>query len=520
MAKTAANGYLGIYISPKEICLAQVRIGTGSRPEPEHLIKFPTDFPVKEGMLRPLSLNGDFFNENASWIAPFKQALKKVSWDTGSVVITLSPQFAILRYFVMPAVERRFWSKSIPLESKKYIPVSFEEAAYDFSVIPADAGKKMGILFGLTQRKSVEFMAETLKSAGLTLAVVETTPVSLERLFGFLDPKDHASRGYIHFSGNATYMLFSSGGYPVLYRETETESGGTMSERKRLDVKGAMQFVDRYVGGVEYKAIALSGDGAQAWQPAAEKEADPIPVQLWDSAAACGMKDNDAAAFLASAAALRGRVKSPVQLDISGISGAALLEKKVQNYVWYITFFLGGLLLLLSLVGQMRLFMLSSSISSLKNKVVNVPELDGMEEDGIRRKITIMQTNAQILDGLLRDVDPVAPKLAAIADNIPSELWLTNINYTNQFALSEAQGGSKELRLTGETYLHGGGKIRLVDMFTKALKAAPEFKVFGPPFGGVDSTTEEGGRSSLPGEIVSRAKKKSGFTVLCTYKRK
>lgn len=520
MAKTEGNKHLGIYISPKEICFSQVRIGKGSKPEPEHLIKFPTEFPVKEGMMRPLSLNHDFFSEKAPWITSFKQAVKKVSWDTTSVVITLSPQFAILRYFVMPAIDRRFWNKSIPLESKKYIPVSFEEVVYDFNPVPAEGGKKLGVLFGLTQRKSVEFITEILKECGLTLAAVEITPVSMERLFGFLDAKEHDSKGYIHFSENSTYMLFSHGGSPVLYRETESDSGGTMSERKRLDVKGAMQFVDRYVGGKEYKAIAISGDGTDIWQPLTEKEAAPIPVQVWDSAGASGLKSSDAAALFATAAALRGRANCPVTLDISGISTAAVLEKQVQNYVWLITFVLGGLMLLLSLIAQARVLMLGSEISSLRAKGVNVPELDGMDAESIQKKIAVLQTNSQILNGLVSDVDPIAPKLAAIADRISPDLWLTNVTYVNPFALSEVQSGEKEMRLLGETYLKGERKLLLVDSFMKSIKAAPEFKTFSPPFGSIGSTTEEGGQASVLGEVGVPRKKTSGYTIICTFKRK
>ena len=521
MAKSEGLKHLGIYISPKEICFSQIRIGKDSRPEPEHLVKFPTDFPVKEGMMRPLSLNHDFFSEKAAWLSSFKQAVKKVSWDTTSVVVTLSPQFAILRYFVMPMIERRFWNKSIPLESKKYIPVSFEEVVYDFNPVPADGGKKLGVLFGLTQRKSVEFITETLKECGLTLAAVEITPVSMERMFGFLDAKEHDSKGYIHFSENSTYMLFSHGGYPVLYRETESEAGGTMSERKRLDVKGAMQFVDRYVGGKEYKAIAISGDGTDIWQPLTEKEAAPIPVQVWDPAGASSLKSNDAASLFASAAALRGRAPCPVSLDISGISTAAVLEKQVQNYVWMVTVVLGGLMLLLSLISQSRVLVLSSEITSLKAKGVNVPELDGMDAESIQKKISVLQTNSQILDGLVSDVDPIAPKLAAIADRISPDLWLTNVSYSNPFALSEVQSGAKELRLLGETYLHGERKLLLVDSFTKSLKAAPEFKSFSPPFGSIGNTTEEGGQASVLGDVSGVPKKKtSGYTIICAFKRK
>ena len=526
MAKAAAKNYVGIYISPKEICLTQVKIGKDSRPEPEHLIKFPTGFPVKEGMLRPLSLNNDFFNEKAAWLTPFKQAVKKVNWSTSSAVVTLSPQFAILRYIVMPSIERRFWNKSIPLESKKYIPVSFEEVVYDFNAVPADGGKKLGVLFGLTQRKSVEFITETLKAAGLTLAAVEINSASMERLFGFTDPVDHDAKGYVHFSESATLMLFSHGGYPVLYRETESDASGTMSERRRLDIKGAIQFVDRYVGGKDYKFIALSGDGSEAWKGAAERESAPTPVMTWDLTKSAGLKDNDAAALFAVGAALRDRVPGKLTLDISGLTAASMLEKQVQGYVWNITAVLGGFMLLLSLIAETRLLMMGSKISSLNSKVMDFPELQGMDPDSIKRKIEGLQSNARVLSTLVSDTDTLAPKLAVIADKIPVELWLTDIRYSNPISVSDVASGVKEMTLTGETGLKGETKIGVVNSFVKGLKSAEEFKVFTPPTGAIDSTTEEGSQASsgmpMPGGQygVVAPPKSSGFTVLCQIKRK
>ncbi len=524
MATTAGKNILGIYISPKEICIAQTKIGKNSKPESEHLVKFPTGFVVKEGMLRPLSLNNEFFNEKASWIGPLKQAVKKVSWGSSSVVVTLSSQFSILRYFLMPSVERRFWSRSIPLESKKYIPVSFEEVVYDYNVVPTEDGKKMGVLFGLTQRKSVEFIINTLKSLGLELSAVEINSVSLERLFGFMDQTNHDAKGYIHFSDSTTLMLFSHGGYPVLYRETDSEASGTMSERRRLDVKGAVQFVDRYVGGKDYKTIMLSGDSSDVWKPLAEKEAAPIAVEVWDAAGACSLKDNGASALFAMGATLRERVPGKMVLDISGISTAVRLEKQVQSYVWNITFILGGFLLLLSLITQVRLSLINSTVASLDAKVGNMPDLQGNDAEAIKTKITRMQDNVRILSSLVTDTDMFAPKLSAIADSIPPDLWVGELQYSNPFSVVEAQGSAKDLRLNGETMLKGELKIRVVDSFIKGLKTSPEFKVFFAPAGSIDSTTDSEGRSSTigtqtAGNEMGRSKP-SSFSVMCTSKRK
>ena len=514
---------MGIYISPKEISIAQVKIGRDSRLDSEHLIKFSTGFAVKGGMIRPLSLNHEFFSESASWVATFKQAVKSVSWDSTSAVVTLSPQFSILRYFVMPVVDRRFWSKSIPLESKKYIPVSFEEVVYDYNAVPLAGLNKLGVLFGLTQRKSVEFITNTLKAAGLDLAAVEINPVSLERLLGFTDPKGHDSKGYVHFSGNTTLMLFSHGGYPVLYRESESDSDGAMSERRRLDIKGAVQFVDRYVGGKDYNLIALSGDDAQAWKPAAEKEAAPIPVGVWDSAKACSSKNNDAGALFAIGAALRERVPGKLKLDISGISIAASLEKDIQSYVLNISLVIGGFILLLSLIGQVRLFLVNSRLTALTARVSNVVELDGNDAETIRAKIERLQTDVKTLSAVISEADPLAPKLSIIAEQIPPELWMTDIQYSAPLSVTDMQGGVTELKLTGATFLKGELKMRSVDGFAKALKTSAEFKSFTAPLGRIDyntdlETSHSGGGSAYGAEAPGP--KSSGFSVVCASKRK
>ena len=518
---SGAKNPIGIYISPKEISIAQIKMGKDGKVEAEHLIKIPTLFQAQAGLLRPLSLNNDFFDEKSPWVDAFKNAVKKVKWDSSSVVITLSSQFAILRYFVMPLVEKRFWNKSIPIESKKYIPVSFDEVVYDFVTYPIESGKKLGVLFGLTQRKSVEFIIDILKTVNMELAAVEVAPCSVERFFSFLDPKDHAAKGYVHFSGGVSLMLFSSAGYPVLYREADYEAASTMSVRTRLDVKGAVQFVDRYVGGQEYKRLMLSGDGVDAWKTVAEQES-PMPVEIWDPAKAAHLKENAAASFFSMGSAMRGCVPEKFSLDISGISTAATLEKQVQGYVWNAAFILGGLLLLLSLTSQVRIMMLGTKLSALSAEVGDVSELEGIDGDAIKVKIERLQTNAKTLSVLVADMDFLAPKLAAISENIPSELWLPTIHYQGPFVTSEMQNAVEELRLLGETQLSGDMKQRMVEGFTKSLKNSPVFKIFGPPNGAVEFTTEGESQRGAGGYDTGQGSefKTTGFTILCTARRK
>lgn len=513
---------MGIYISPSEICLSEVKVDKNSRLEVQHLVKIPTEFTSKGGMTRPLSINSDFFNEKAPWIAGFNQAVKKVNWGSSNAVVTFSPQFAILRYFVMPVMERKFWSRSIPLESKKYIPVAFEEVIYDYNAVPIDGGKKLGVLFGLTQRKSVEFLINALENAGLKLVSLEGNSCSMERLFAFLDPKDHASKAYIHFSAAQSLTLFSNDGYPVLYRENDFDSSSTISERKRLDVKGAVQFVERYVGGQGYKNLMLSGENLDVWKTTADQES-PMPALTWEPSKLADLKDNDAASLFSVGASLKGMAPGKLTLDLSGISTAARLEKQVQGYVWNITFLLGGIMLLLSLISQTRLFMLDSKLSSLKAKAGNVSELEGSSEAAIKTKIASLQENGRTLYNLLGDTDSVAPKMQVIVDNIPAEIWIAELHYANPFSSDVMQSTPKDMIISGKTMLKGDIKFRMVDFFVKAIKNSREFKVFSPPNGGVEF--DLGSDVSDPGAALRAAGLRSGadptgFTITCAVKRR
>ncbi|HOW90154.1 MAG TPA: hypothetical protein PL037_07710, partial [Elusimicrobiales bacterium] len=410
MAKNSgAKNFIGIYISPREICMAQTRLAGSARLEPEHLVHIPTDFPAKSGLLRPLSLNNDFFSEKAAWVGALQTAIGKVDWSASRAVVTLSPQFSILRYFVMPAVDKRFWNKSIPIESRKYIPVSFDEVVYDFSTCLLDGGKKLGVLFGLTQRKSVEFVLNALKAGGVETEAVEIAPCSLERLFSFLDPQEHASKGYVHFSGSVSHTLFSNHGFPVLYRETDYETSTTLSETRRLDLKGAVQFVDRF-GGSEYKQLMLSGDAAEVWKATALRES-PMPVNVWEPAAASALKSNASASFFAIGASLRGRTQDKAGIDVSGLGASVRLEKQVEGYARTVTIAVSGFLLLLSLIGQARVMMLDSSLGGLSSSLSSAAELKDYPSEVIADKVSKMKADAVLLDSLSESRDILSVKL-------------------------------------------------------------------------------------------------------------
>lgn len=517
MGKDKSNqNALGIYISPKEIAIAQADYQDNGKIQVEHLIKIPVEFEGAEKIQRPLLLNDNFFNEKAHWVDLLKRALEKVDWERKKVVITLSSHFSILRYFVMPFIERRYWSKTIPLESKKYIPVSFDEISYDFVVRTNPAEQTLNILFGMTNKKTIEFLLNLLKSLGLELSSIESSACSIERLFSFLNPK-HDSSAYIHFSGSVSYMIFSNAGCPVLFRENDTEAASGMSERKRLDIKGAQQFIGRYLSKKTYSNVLLSGDHLEIWKSIAEAES-PIPISQWEPAKLLNVKSNALSSLFSIGSSLKLNPNNMSPIDFSGISTAALLEKNVQSYVKIIAIVLSAIILFFALLSQSRLYFISRQIDELYSVMGDASEFRNMTADTVKSNTEKLQQNLKMLQTLVQDKDVLAPKLGLIAGVIPKYLWVNEVYYSNSMTSGAIQSGSKELKMMGETNLSGTLKSRFVEMFHKTIKQSEEFKVYGPPKGSIEFNIDS---RSADGDDDMQSKKirSSGFTIHCITKK-
>ncbi len=501
---------LGIYISPNEISIAQVNCRGNGKIHIEHLIKIPVEFEAFGRVQRPLALNNDFFNEKARWINQFKQALKQVDWKSKKVVITLSSHFSILRYFVMPVVERRYWLKTIPLESKKYIPVSFDEVAYDFVVRPDATGKKLNVLFGMTNKKTIEFLLNLLKSLGMELSSIESSACSIERLFYFLNSA-HDNNAYVHFSGSVSYMIFSNAGCPVLFRESDMKGISGLSERKRLDIKGAQQFVGRYLGAKAYSTLLLSGDNLEVWKSVAEVES-PIPVSQWEPSKLLNLKSNALSSLFSIGSSLKLNSKNKLPIDFSGISTTALLKKNIQSHIKTVTIVLCAVILVFTLFNQLKLYVSTKRINEFYVVAGDVSEFQGMTADIVKNKTERFQQNSRMLQVLVQDKDVLAPKLEVIAETIPKYLWIDEILYTNLLGSLGIQSGSKELKIMGSTNLRGTLKSRFVENFHKSLKLSKEFHGYGSPSGSIEFNMD----SRAAGDDEKNMS--SGFAIYCAVK--
>lgn len=510
---------IGIFFDIKEITLTICSV-SGSSFKVEKEVTIPTNFQIKEKVIKPISLNSEFFNEKQEWVAKFKEAVKKNS-IAGDAVVTLSHNFSITRFFTMPYVDKKFWSKSVPIESKKYIPVAFEEMTYDFYAYPISNNSKVAVLFGITQRKTVEFLLEIFKSLSINMNAIESTAVSFERLLLFADPKEHEKKVYTHFSGANSYSIFSYNGCPVIFRESSMDGSSTMSERKTLDLKGSMAFVKRYVPEQDYSGVILSGDNAALWQKIAESESG-LKTEIFDFSKISDIKKSAFSLIAACGASLSENVKNAKSVDISGISAGKRLAKQIQIYIIGIVGAVSSIFLALGLLNTVRTMSVSSTVNSYASRMTEVADFNGMTNEMIREKVDTLKNQNQIVRALFSDKDFLAPKMSVMADSIPSSLWIKEFTYVNQIGASEISGQGKMLEIKGETSLKGEAKLNTIDIFVKKLKEAPEFKVFTGEKGNIDKTVDSSTEKKTFGfsGMDNPINEVSGFTITCTEKKR
>src|SRR3989339_2031734 len=121
MKKTDENAScMGIYLSTEAITVAELQMQNGQI-KTNHFVRVPFSTEQKEQTQRG-GINTAFFGPDAKWPDILGQIIGQVAWKKKQAVVSLSAQFDISRYFLMPKVERRFLKQSVALEAKKYIP--------------------------------------------------------------------------------------------------------------------------------------------------------------------------------------------------------------------------------------------------------------------------------------------------------------------------------------------------------------------------------------------------------------
>lgn len=487
MAAKTLN-YLGMYIDYNTIVVSQAE-----QKAEKLLIKkvFSIEVNYKvEGLIKPLSLNNDFFNEKQPWVSSLKENFKKVKVDSNNLIIALSHNFSVTRFFTMPYIERKFWNKAVPIESKKHIPVAFEELGYDFHAEPIGEKQKIGVLFSVTPKKTTEFLTQLFKTIGLNVIIIEPVVYTFYRLSHYLtEGKDNYI--FVYSEGDDVYLSVVWKKIPVLYRYISFSKTPSFSERRSFDLKGSLMFLERNIPAAQIKDVFVFSTTAVdslSSQVKREIQIDPLVINLNTK---LETDDKSFANMISSSASLFNKVKTDYVIDISENQKSKRMIVTINKFFTTLTFSVVGAFLLLYLLNTFRSYQYSKEISYHYSQMTQISEFKNTSAADVERKVKEISKIAQLISRVYEKREYFAPKLSAIADTIPKEVWIKVATFENPPAIDPSNPPSVNLILEGETYLVGESRSYYLDFFVKELKKKEAFKICSASWGRLDYEIKE-----------------------------
>ena len=476
---------LGMYLSPEVIYLAETHLDKGNIVV-DHLVRIPVPAPEKAaaGPAATGTLNTDFLMSNESLTALIKQSMGSIKWSTKDVFVTLSHHLGLLRYFAMPAVDRRFWQAAVPLEAKKYIPIPFEALSHDFQIVPLppDASNKprQGALISVTQRKNLANITGLLNGLGLKMLGMEVAPCSVLRMWEALDkPREGKTHCQVHFDGGNIRILLADKGLPIFFRELFLGKDVSLGDLRKIDLSGCTSFATKQRGAGQVGQAFVSGNmpNLAEWQDSFSKELG-LTATIHDTPARLGIKGGDWGGYAAIGASLRLLAASPITLDLGQIGKISEEERKTARDILVAS---GALAIFFAVVGAYRSFSYTYRARELDHYKTE-PEItavfEGKAPPDIETMLHTMSTQASAAGVANSDTLKPTVLLQDLVNAMPENTWLTDLHYKNSLVKSVSDIVQIELGGRAKGVSVSAEQDMAYEFRDKLLKTAALGKVF------------------------------------------
>lgn len=450
--KKTSKKCIGLYICLDAFYISQSAI-SGNKIKVERFAKIPIPKISGAEISQHISaMNVDFFLSEENWLKPLQNTINKIKLDTKDVVVTLSPSFAVIRHFVMPFVERRFWRQSIPFEAKKYIPFSLEESSYDYHVyrIKGEQNKnaRLGVVFGLTDKKISSAITNGISKIGLDMIAMEVSAISAQRFLSIVDSsKSGGGSFWAHFDESSAYFLFSNNSVPLLFRVVNFGQS-QMTERRRLGLRGSVDFLHKQLGAKIYSEIALSGLNLDFWKNVVAEDTK-LKIKVWEPGLCLNMKNTDWGTYASLGAGARQMVPLALDVDIKSTVRENFNDKIAVSFLWKIAGILTAFVIALFLYSQAKTLLLSARVAKASKDTKLISELREFSASEIEQYISGLKDRLQIATTVTQHDNYFTPKLEAVVNSIPSSVWLKSITYSYPVRSDEAKSVTGRLVLSG-----------------------------------------------------------------------
>lgn len=425
---------LGIYIGINELYVAQSAKREGGTVL-ESLIRVPVNM-VDHSKLKAGELNEAFFTQEY-WLDSLGKVTSKKSWNTTKVVVSLAPDFCLLRHFVITIpLKRQEWETGVPNEARKYIHFPFDKAVYAYHVYEFETATtkqpRLGVVFSMTTQAIISRLEKGLKTVGLDLVSVETSCLSLARAFSDNDKEAVGAGGriYAFFGRENANFVFLNGLVPVLDREVEI-SGSAPAERRRFEIINSSEFIAKQLERDPFEEVVATGSNVEQWVPALEADSRK-PVRKWNLTEVFGVETKVAGEVAAIGASSKFFDQRLPDIDFTKGKRLSAYEFNASWLMWKIVFVIAAVLLVWLVKGYAGMVFMNAQLKHKQSSSSNnVEDFKGLSASQVQTNLDNIKSQNDVLTGVYNDSPLATPVLAAVANAIPPQVWLTKIAYTS-----------------------------------------------------------------------------------------
>lgn len=440
---------LGLYLSPEVVYLSESRMKDGKLVV-DHLVRIPIPVDEKKKPGATATMNTDFLEDPAKIGGLIKQSMSQLRWNSKNVRVTLSHHLGLLRYFVMPAMERRFLKSAVPIEAKKYIPIPFDLLAHDYQAVPVPAdptGKpRVGIVIAVTQRKNIEHVRGLLDSLGLKLDGLEVAPLSVLRLWQAVDaPKDPAPFLHVHLDGGSVRVMVVDRGSPVFFREVFLSSDATPQDLRKIDLTGCLSFVQKQLGLTTVSRLRVSGSipNLEEMKNAFAQDTN-LPATIQDTPKLLSVKSGDWAGYSALGASAHSLLPSVSTLDMAAMERVTDEEKQTARDIMIAGVVVAVMLACAGLLKSATYTYRAQELHKYENKIDPdvKASLDGMDPIAIDALLKDMQAQLDQMRAVTNSTvrhPKVSVVLKEIIDAMPDKIWFDHVSVVNPLMGADKQ---------------------------------------------------------------------------------
>ncbi len=517
---------LGVYLSPEVIYVAETRVEKGKLTV-EHLVRIPV--PISEatkGGPATSSLNTDFLNDHVKLGVLMRQSMAQIKWNSKDVMVTLSHHLGLLRYFAMPAIERRFWKSAVPLEAKKYIPIPFDALAHDYQVVPfpPDAANKprQGALVAVTQKKNLTNIISLLDGLGLSFTGIEVAPCSVLRVWEALEkPVQGKTHCQVHFDGGNIRILLADKGLPVFFREVFLGAEASLGDIRKIDLGGCVTFAQKQLAVGQLAQVRVSGTNnfLKGWQEAFGQELGS-PVALQDTAGQLSIKSGDWGGFAAIGASARFLVQSSITLDLGKVGKVSDEEKRVATDIFIAGAVLTAWFLVVGLFRNMTYAAKARELQQYRRDAPLEELFAGRSKEEVDEMFKTMNSQLKTTFVLTHEAVKVSDVMKELVDCLPDKVWITHMDLENPM-----EGGSlatPRINLQGHAVAATIGQEQ--DLALSFRDRLQKSKLIGKLFPDIQinitaKPLSDDSRAMDPDQLAQRLEQRTSFTLTAASKQ-